>query len=197
MTAKDSTPTMHTRDRLIAAAQARFYNAGFHAVGLDQVLHDVGITKQAFYRHFESKDELALETIRRRDALESAEFGSRVNALGDTAREKLLAMFDVLDEWFHDPNYKGCLFMVACAEFPNRHDPLHQAAADHFDASEAAIEELARRAGADDPSALAKEFVMLLQGALIYRLVTGDNDAAKRARVQGERVLRDRLKPSR
>ena len=41
----------------------------------------------------------------------------------------MLALFDVLDLWFNDPKFGGCLFINTAAEFPNPHDPIHQAAA--------------------------------------------------------------------
>ena len=54
---------MSTRSRLIEAANRRFYKDGFRGVGIDQVLSDVGISKTAFYKHFESKHELVLEVL--------------------------------------------------------------------------------------------------------------------------------------
>lgn len=52
-----------TRQRLLASAEHLFYAEGFHAVGLDRVLRDVGISKQGFYHHFDSKESLVLELI--------------------------------------------------------------------------------------------------------------------------------------
>ena len=52
-----------TRQRLIEAAGRRFYRDGFRMVGLDQILADVGISKTAFYKHFESKDDLVLAAL--------------------------------------------------------------------------------------------------------------------------------------
>ena len=55
-----------TRQRLIEAAARRFYRDGFRNVGIDQVLADVGISKTAFYKHFESKDDLMLAVLEMR-----------------------------------------------------------------------------------------------------------------------------------
>ena len=45
----------------------RFYRDGFRNVGLDQVLADVGISKTAFYKHFESKDDLMLAALEKQN----------------------------------------------------------------------------------------------------------------------------------
>src|SRR6266576_3100662 len=55
--------TTPTRQRLTEAAARRFYRDGFRNVGIDQVLADVGISKTAFYKHFESKDDLLLAAV--------------------------------------------------------------------------------------------------------------------------------------
>jgi len=52
-----------TRERLVLAAHDLFYAEGFHAVGLDRILAEVGVTKTTFYNHFASKDDLVLEVL--------------------------------------------------------------------------------------------------------------------------------------
>jgi AcrR family transcriptional regulator len=41
----------------------RLYNDGFRNVAIDRILADVGISKTAFYKHFESKDDLLLAAL--------------------------------------------------------------------------------------------------------------------------------------
>jgi AcrR family transcriptional regulator len=45
---------------LIEAAVRRFYRDGFRNVGIDQVYSEIGISKTAFYKHFESNEDLML-----------------------------------------------------------------------------------------------------------------------------------------
>src|SRR5262249_22465977 len=52
-----------TRRRLTEAATRRFYRDGFRNVGLEQVLTDVGISKTAFYKHFDCKEDLVLAAL--------------------------------------------------------------------------------------------------------------------------------------
>lgn len=187
-----TTPPTTTRDRLIDCALDLFYAHGFHAVGLDSILREVGISKQAFYKHFECKDDLAIEAIKRRDERELHAFNEQIAEFAPTGEPValLLAMFDVVDRWFTQTDYTGCMFLTACLEFRSLHHPIHQAAAQHFVSAEASISQIASQAGAKDPVALARELIILLGGAVSYRAICGDNHAAKRARKLAELTIR-------
>lgn len=185
-----------TRERILFGALELFKTHGFHAVGLDRILAEVGVTKTTFYNHFPSKDDLVVEAIRLRDAWESRAFARAVQEkAGYDPRAMLLAIFDVLDEWFTLDRYRGCVFILACAEFPDPRDPVHRVAARHFGVAEEEIAKMAAAAGADDPAALAREWVTLMQGATVDRLVRGDDLGAQVARSIAEAILARRLPP--
>src|SRR5690606_38656546 len=122
-----------------------------HAVGLDQILARVGVTKTTFYNHFESKDALACDALelRAQYELKALTRDIRERAGGDP-RQALIEFFNLLDDWFNDERFEGCLFINAAAEFPAPHDPVHQAAARYKVQAESMLEELAREAGAAD-----------------------------------------------
>ena len=179
-----------TRERILHTALDLFYAHGFHAVGLDRILAEVGVTKTTFYNHFESRDALVLECVKLRDTWEIEEFQRQVQARGGyDPRALLLAIFDVMDAWFNDERYRGCLFIAASAEFPSRSDPVHRAAAGHFTAIEADVRRMAEAAGSPDPPALARTWVLLIEGATTYRLVTGDGSIARTAAETARQVL--------
>src|SRR6185295_10175921 len=90
----------NARDRLINTAIDLFYTHGFHVVGLDRILDETGVTKTTFYKHFDSKDDLVVAAIKRRDEWETAARNRAVKKLaGNDPRRQLLAIFDVLDQW--------------------------------------------------------------------------------------------------
>ena len=185
------TPPTNTRERLINTSLELFYRQGFHAVGLDQVIAEVGVTKTTFYNHFESKDELIVEAIKRRDAWEFETWNRRVDELsGGDPYKALLVFFDVLNEWFNHPDFLGCIFVNAAAEFPSPHDPIHQAAANHKRVTIEAIAQLADAAGLTDPDALAEKLMVLLDGAITLRQVTQNNHAAIAAKQIAEMLLK-------
>ena len=81
-------------------------------------------------------------------------------------------------------------------EFPLPHEPAHRAAAEHKRAIEAIVRELAERAGASDPAALAKELCLVMEGAYVTRQVTGDRQSAEIARRVADCVIAARLEPA-
>jgi AcrR family transcriptional regulator len=184
-------PPRTTRQKLLVAALDLFHQQGFHAVGIDQVVARAGVTKTTFYNHFESKDEFAVEAIRLRDQWDSEAFRRDLDELappGDP-RGTLLAAFDVLDRWFRHPDYEGCIFLNACHEFPSPHDPIRQAASEHYLRVEELLNELAGQAGAAEPGRLATELTMLIEAAFAMRQVSQRPDAALVARGIARAVL--------
>ncbi|MCC6680383.1 MAG: TetR/AcrR family transcriptional regulator [Phycisphaeraceae bacterium] len=180
----------NARDRLIQHGIDLFYRRGFHAVGLDQLLAEVGVTKTTFYKHFESKDQLILEAIRQRDQWEMAAWRRAVEELaGFDPAAQLLGFFDVLDIWFNDPDFNGCLFLNTAAEFPNPYDPVHQAAADHKRKTRNLFRDLALGAKLRDPEDFADTYTMLFEGTLVLRQVHDRGDAAKRAKAVVKKLI--------
>lgn len=168
------------RARLIHVAIELYYSHGFQAVGLDQIIASAGVTKTTFYKHFECKDDLVVAAIQQRDEWETKAWMSAVQKIaGDAPRDQLLAFFDVLDIWFNSPEFHGCQFINAAAEFPNPHDPVHAIAAEHKRKNREYFRDLAASAGAADPESFADQYTALVEGTLILRQVHGRDDAAR------------------
>ena len=145
------------------------------------------MTKTTFYNHFESKDELTPEVMRRRHEWELKSFIQAVVAISEgQPRLTLLAMFDVLHKWFTDPYFRGCQFINAAAEFPLPNDPVHLEATRH----EIATRQLLRdTAAATDPEDLGNKILVLFEGAITLRQFIGANQAAATARQVAEMLV--------
>jgi AcrR family transcriptional regulator len=178
------------KEKLIEVADGLFYREGFHAVGLDRVIAEAGVTKTTFYNHFESKDDLIVAVLDARDSREGDEWlGIMRERGGGDARREILAMFDILDEWFARDDYRGCMFMRAASEFPQENDPIHLKALEHGAMLMREVRGMARRAGAKDAEGLAKQVMLLLTGALSARPGAQAREAAVVARGAAEAVL--------
>jgi len=181
------------RERLLAAAIDLFYTHGMAAVGIDRVIAAAGVTKTTFYKHFDGKDDLMVAAVERRDEWESQAWDRAVRKLaGDDPAKQLLAAVDVIDLWFNDPDFHGCMFLNTATEFPNPHDPVHKAAAVHRKRAREYRRDLALAAGADAKSAetFADCYTALIEGALVMRQTDGRNDAARVVRPAVEQLIR-------
>ena len=87
--------------------------------------------------------------------------------LADTPQQQLIAMFDALEEWFDEAGFKGCMFVKASSEYQNVGHPIHQQSADHKRMLERHIIGLAEKAGLINPDALARQLLLLKEGAIV------------------------------
>ena len=172
-----------TRQRLVEAAVRRFYRDGFRSVGIDQVLADVGISKTAFYKHFESKEDLMLAALEMQNEWLQDTFHTMIRQRGGpTAVGQLHAVLDVVDHIIASDDFQGCIFVNAAMEFPLAHEPVHVAAAENKQAIEDILYALAVKAGADDPRTLAQELCLIMEGTYVTRHVTGNKHTIDIAR---------------
>ncbi|TYC63213.1 TetR family transcriptional regulator [Rhodobacterales bacterium] len=166
------------RDELVRKAFAIFYRDGFHATGMDRLVAETGISKTTMFKHFRTKDELILAVLRYRDETFRNWFFRRLDAYGETPKEKLLAIFDVLREWFDEPAFRGCMFIKASAEFQEPSHPAYTQSAEHKRLLHQAFCRLAADAGAIDPDMLARQLLILKEGAIVAAHMGFDADPA-------------------
>jgi AcrR family transcriptional regulator len=139
----------NARERLLAAAYELFSSQGVQAVGVEAIIERSGVARQTMYRHFGSKQELVLAFLGRREQVWTrdwlqAEAGRRAEDPGD----RLLAIFDVFDEWFHRPDFEGCSFINVLLEYPDAEHPLHKASTAYLAGIRRFLQGLAQQAGA-------------------------------------------------
>ncbi len=91
---------------------------------------------------------------------------------GKTPRARLLAVFDVAQQWFNQNNFHGCLFINTIGEFSDKDTPIRQICKEYKKLVKAYIYSLCKQAGASDPLGLAEELALLLEGATVTAQVS-------------------------
>ena len=179
-TESPSTTRLPARDRLLAAAEALFYEEGVNSVGIDKVIERAGVAKASLYSHFKSKDELVGAYLGIRQAARRARVEKKM-ARHREPREKLLSIFDALADVISEPGYRGCAFMRASTEV--RGDSgAHTVCEDARLWTRTLFADLARQAGAARPEQVARQMVMLYDGAAAAAQLDHDTKAAALAR---------------
>ncbi len=181
--------TTSKREDLLETALSLFTRNGYHATGIDRILAESGVAKMTLYNHFESKDELILAALRLRDERFREGFTKEVERRGRTQRDRLLAVFDILEDWYQEDDFQGCAFLKAAGEFSAVSHPIHAAAVEHTRHLEGYLAGLARDAGAAEPERLGRQLLLLVFGATTFAQVTRSADAARTARAAAEALL--------
>ena len=180
---------MSARERILEAAYELFSRQGVRAVGIDAIIERSGVARMTLYRHFPSKDALVLAFLERRENLWTKDWLQReVERSTDDPRARLLAIFDTFDAWFRSEDFEGCSFINVLLEFSEPSDPINRASRDHLASIRSFVEELATAATIPDPKAFARQWHILMKGAIIAA-GEGDRQAARRAQEIGALLL--------
>jgi hypothetical protein len=98
-------------------------------------------------------------------------------------RSALLALWDVLEEWFASDDFTGSVVAAAVVAPPDGRGPAaHAALVRHRQATRGLLEDLARSSGAGDPHALAGQLLTLVEGAMAGALIDRHPGVARHAR---------------
>jgi len=177
------------RERIDQTAYELFSRHGIRAVGVDTICARSGVAKMTLYRHYPSKDDLALAFLRRREELWTRSWlQQEVERRAHKPAERLLAVFDVFDKWFRRSDFEGCSFIKVLLEHGDRGHPVRKAAEAHIETIRAFLTGLAADAGVRDADAFARRLQMVMMGSIVAAYA-GDRDAAQRAKEVGLLLL--------
>ena len=177
------------RESIIAAAYALFEEHGFHATGVDSIAAAAQTTKRTLYRLFGSKENLALEVIRRHDTDFRAKLRQTLQATATEAHERILAIFDEYGTWFESASFRGCFFIKAIIEFQTSSPSLRKAAGESKELLRLYVERLCRDLGAKNPELLSYQLQILLEGSIIAAQANQSRQPAATAREMARSLL--------
>lgn len=175
------------RDRLLAAANELFYAEGINNVGIDRVIDHAGVAKASLYANFQNKEELVRAYLESRHDARKGRMLERIER-HRSPRERALAVFDSVAETVAQPGFRGCPFARAAAELPGD-GPAKDVNAQARGWLRELFTALLREAGARNAPALAQQFVLLFDGAVMAAQMDGNVDAARMARTMAASLL--------
>ncbi|MDX6539578.1 MAG: hypothetical protein QOI71_1188 [Gaiellales bacterium] len=177
------------RERILATAYELFLQHGLVAVGVDRIVAESGVAKTTLYRHFRSKEELAVAVLLRHQELWTrrwleAEVARSASAPGGGP----LAIFDALDEWFGRGDYEGCLFINSLLETRDHASPVRNAAIAAIQHVYEVVQRILKDAGVPESAAVAHQIQIIMRGCIVAA-VEGDIEAVKQGRLAAQRLL--------
>jgi AcrR family transcriptional regulator len=176
------------RERILGAAYELFTRHGVAQVGIDTVIARSGCCKASLYNQFGSKDGLALAFLDRREQLWTRGWlEAELKRRADAPADRLLAVFDLFDQWFRRSDFEGCPFVNVLLETEPR-TAVRRAASAHLRRVRVILLGLAEAAGLDEAERFARVWQMLMNGAVVAA-GEGHRGAARDARRAAELVL--------
>jgi AcrR family transcriptional regulator len=182
--------------RIIQAAYELFYRSGFARASVDLIAEKAGFTKRTLYYHFKSKDHLLAEVIQFHHILAM----ERIRGWGDRLGGELDAFFDSLfsqlADWAAKPRWAGPGFtriVMELADLPGH--PARAIASRHKRTIETWLADEFAAKGVAAPNQLARQVVLLLEGATALMLIHGDRSYARAAAEAAKALANVRVAP--
>lgn len=181
-------PTSEPRERLLRTAADLFYREGIHAVGVDRVLSEAGVTRATMYRHFAGKEALVIAYLDLEDAVIRGYFEAAA-AEGGSPTELLERVVEGVAGDAERYHTRGCPFINASAEYPDPDSPVRAVVRRHRDWFRSTLAEVTAAAGVDDAADAADALVLLRDAMLVGGYLDGAGSVGHTFRRTARRVV--------
>ncbi|API56200.1 TetR/AcrR family transcriptional regulator [Rhizobium leguminosarum] len=183
------------RERILKTASDLFYRLSINSVGIDRIIAESGVAKMTFYKHFPSKAALVATYLRYKSAIWFQMLSTATDRAGLSPLERVLAIFDALDEPLRAPSFRGCPFVKGLAEFgPEANSPDVQATiAEYFKGLHEFVASLIEALALKNPEKAVIQVLSLIQGAIVMAQSTRDPGIVEANRDAARLLLEDGL----
>ncbi|MBK3563743.1 TetR/AcrR family transcriptional regulator [Streptomyces sp. MBT62] len=177
------------REQALDAAEKLFYGRGIQAVGMDAVRTASGLSLKRLYQLFPAKDQLVEAYLERRDLRWRTRLAEHVER-HDDPRERIPAVFDWLEGWFGESDFRGCAWINSYGELGATSERVVAQVRAHKREFRDYLAALVADAGL--PAVLTGQVFLLAEGAMVTAGITGSAEPAAEAREAVRSLLRDR-----
>jgi AcrR family transcriptional regulator len=148
---------------------------------VDALIKEANVARRSLYEHFGGKDGL-IEAVLRRAADEDLAWYEDALAGATEPRDRLLGLFDRLDELVANPEFRGCRYFATDLALADPHHPAHA----ETDAFRRRLRDLLVRelmaTGHGDPERAAEQLHLLIEGTLVMGATHDSQHPARGAR---------------
>ena len=176
------------RQRLLASAERLTATHGV-GVGVDAILEDASVARRSLYQHFGGKDELIAASLLESARHDEDRYRAALDSGGSDPRQRVLAVFDQLDETTSAPGFRGCRYVSAELSLTEPNHPAHQITRAYTEHLHALFEKELTDLGHSDPSVGAEQIVVLIDGILVLGALRPGSHPARTVRPLVEQVL--------
>ena len=176
-----------TRERIVASSAPLFNQLGYAGASMSDIMAATGLEKGGIYRHFASKDDLALAAFDHAVEVHAGRLARAADVPG-TAVDRLLALVAIFQSLAESPPIPGgCPLLNTAVESDDAHPALRERTRRAMDRLRAFVRRLARagveagelRAGTD-PEAVASIIIATVEGGQMLTRLYGDTGHSAR-----------------
>jgi AcrR family transcriptional regulator len=171
-----------TDSRIAGIAANLFHEHGITATGVDALSRAAGVSKRTLYEKFENKDGLITAAF---DSLDLPIFEYFTQAAERNASDpvgQLDQLFAVMETAVRVPGFHGCAFVNATAELADAEHPAHLIVRRHKRRFQRWMRDRAQSAGLNDPDRVARQLMVVLDGAQARAMVERSSKPVRDAR---------------
>ncbi|MET7543873.1 TetR/AcrR family transcriptional regulator [Streptomyces sp. NPDC055059] len=175
--------------RVLEAAARLFYERGIHAVGVDLIAAEAGVTKKTLYDRFGSKEQIVVEYLADRDERWRAFLAQCLDTAQPVSAARVLAVFDASRAWSAKNSSKGCSMVNAHAEISDPSHPAYPIITGQKEWMLALFTDLAGDIAPGRAAQLGRTLMLLHEGALVAHGLHVFPDPISHAREQVQTLL--------
>jgi len=166
--------TGDTRQRIVEAARALFWEKGYTATGLAELLQRAGANSGSFYHFFESKDDVLRTVLETYEDLLDPHVIQPAFDKHKAPVERIFALLDSYRDRLLSTNCQyGCPLGRLALELDPENAPAHERIARNFTAWRGAVEKCAREAGIANPRDVAAFVLTVMEGGVMQSRAYG------------------------
>lgn len=180
--------TSKAKQRIIETAERLFYASGVRAVGIDKIIAEAGVAKMTLYNHFKSKDDLILAVLVYREEQFDRFLDAGIERHQKRGENLLDALFRAIEDWFLDPEFRGCSFINTAVELAQLSHPASQFAKAHKERFRDRLAQIISECFSPDALVTLPGIALLIEGAIVTAQLEGQPGAARLAK-EGADVL--------
>lgn len=188
-------PANSARDRILVNAVELFCREGYTATGVDTISERASASKSTLYKHFSSKEDLVAAALEAEGAAWRTWFYGVLGQLHGGPTDRLLGLFDALEDWFQSPHFYGCAFLNAISEAACDDDRPRTLANAHKAHLLTWLHSQALELGAD-AKALSRAMIVLVDGAIMAAHASRDATVAQSAKYLAAAYLNANARPN-
>ncbi len=174
-------------ERILDAAENLYYRKGFAAVGMDELRTVANVSLRRLYGLYPSKADIVTAVLARKHAEWEGGLKQAITVAGEDARERLLAVYGYLEDWFCSDGFRGCAFINAFGELGGTNPEVVQIVREHKATFQRHMAGLVADIGGSE--LLAAQLSILAEGAQTTAAISADPRVAVQARDAAEVLI--------